>query len=109
MSVSRRRMFGLAGAAVAVGAAHAFPATRGVRLSTIETDPGYAPWLEFLGTRGKPLVYLDGVEVALVETADEEMGFIIRVVAEDDGGIKVVDDEIVRETLRGTVRIVAGG
>jgi hypothetical protein len=108
MSMSRRSVFGLAGAGLAAGAAQALPAPRGIRISSVETDPGYAEWQEFLMTRGTPHIYLNGVKQKLVETADEEMGLVVNFIADGERDIKLnaASDEPLRETLRGTVRIM---
>lgn len=46
-----------------------------MRLSTLKTDPGYKPSAELR----KYEVFLNGVKETLCETADEEQGYIVRV------------------------------
>lgn len=75
-----------------------------MRLSTVEDDPGFKAWREF---KGQPAVLLNGIEVELVETADEEEGEIVRLFTDEDGRLLLVPgtDEPMRETLRGRVEI----
>ncbi len=74
-----------------------------MRVSTVEGDPGYLDPITHVIE-----VYLNGVEVSEVVTADEELGVVVRAVTDSDGNI-VVDYErscVVYETLQGNVKIV---
>ncbi|KEY44935.1 hypothetical protein [Citrobacter amalonaticus] len=50
-------------------------------------------------------VYLDGVEVKHVYTADDEKGEVISAVLDERGYLATENGEVKRQTLYGTVRI----
>lgn len=74
-----------------------------MRLSSKESDPGYATWCSLLG--GRIDVHLDGIEQKDCLMADEEAGEIIRLQRGDDGELLVIDDCLVEEMVRGSVMI----
>jgi hypothetical protein len=75
-----------------------------MRMSTIETDPGYGAWVR-AGRRAR--VFLDGVEQHHCSVADEEAGIIVRCKLDSEGNIYAVGDEIAMEEVQGVVRIEA--
>lgn len=74
-----------------------------MRISINDSDPGFVPWIFVSGVR----VWLDGVEITKVITADEEARSVERFATDEQGRcyLNEARDEAVRETLRGTVRI----
>lgn len=74
-----------------------------MRISSDRTDPGFDEWdkIERLAAR----VYLDGVEIKDVITADEEAGMVIRYKRNAGGGLVLDGHVLVRETLYGVVEL----
>lgn len=74
-----------------------------MRISCDPNDPGYDEWkaLSGLATR----VYLDGVEMRNVITADEEAGMIVRYKSHMGGGLIMDRGVVLRETLYGLVEL----
>ena len=72
-----------------------------MRLSTIKTDPGYVR--NCYGVK----VFLDGIERAKVFAADEEARLIVIAAVDEGGRMRLTKDrtEVLKETLRGDVRI----
>jgi hypothetical protein len=73
-----------------------------MRLSVDSGDAGYAAYMH--GGRGA-LVFLDGVKLNYVLTADEEMGLAVVHKTDEAGNIVHCGGVIQRETLHGAVRI----
>ena len=71
-----------------------------MNLSLDKNDPAYSP-----GVIAK--CYLNGVQVDRVITAYEDLGFLVRYQADENGRIKLNESrtEALRETLHGDVRI----
>jgi hypothetical protein len=75
-----------------------------VRISVIESDPGYSPGVALYGR-----VYLDGVEQFAALTADDVAGEVLRMKVSPAGvGRLEIDDngEVVTELVKGRVTIV---
>jgi hypothetical protein len=72
-----------------------------MRISTEETDTAYVPGRYYMGTK----IYLDGVEVRQVLTADDVAGYIKCAKLNENGDLYVVGDEVATEELHGMVRI----
>ena len=72
-----------------------------MRISTIESDPGYMRGC--YGVR----VFLDGAEVSSVFTADEEQRLIVQADFDEDGRMRLNDDrtEVRKVTRHGHVRV----
>ena len=76
-----------------------------MRISSNSSDPGYLQYLVCEKTGRWPLIFLDGVKVMDVLTADSDKGFLIRAVTDDVGNV-VLDETgevIKRETLTGRI------
>lgn len=73
-----------------------------MRLSVDSDDPGYRAYQA--GGRGA-VVFLGGVKLSHVLTADEEMGLAVVHKTDEAGNIVHCGGVIQRETLRGAVRI----
>jgi hypothetical protein len=71
-----------------------------MRISVKKDDPGYDP----VNSRYAK-VYLDGVEQKHCVTADEEEGYIIRYVTDDNGELTIEGDYIKEEKVAGKVKI----
>ena len=73
----------------------------GMRISTIESDPGYMRGC--YGVR----VFLDGAEVTSVFTADEEQRLIVQADLDEEGRLRLNDERTeVRKVIRhGHVRV----
>lgn len=75
-----------------------------MRLSAIETDPGYLPSGDYRRANAK--IYLDGVEQANVVTADEDEGLVVAPLLDDHGHIIADQSGNYRmDERRGSVRI----
>lgn len=74
-----------------------------MRLSVDKSDPGYSPQ----AVQMRPRVFLDGVRMERVVTADEERGEVVRYRTGPDGRMVVAADgeSLEREVLVGAVRI----
>ena len=74
-----------------------------MRISVDKDDPGYRDWL--LGSRAR--IWLDGIEITHVITADEEAREVTRYATNESGLMypNEAKDGAQRETLRGTVRV----
>ena len=72
-----------------------------MRLTVLDGDPGRKinPGVE------RYTVYLDGVEVKNVYTADDEKGEVISGVLDERGYLATENGEVKRQTLYGSVRI----
>lgn len=72
-----------------------------MRLTVLDDDPGRKinPSVE------RYTVYLDGVEVKHVYTADDEKGEVIAAVHDERGYVVAVGGEVKRQTLYGAVII----
>lgn len=72
-----------------------------MRYSTSKSDPGYAAWVEARDSGYAVRVYVDGVEVRVVQTADDSTGEVqayrVPFMLRPDG------QECETYTLRGTV------
>jgi hypothetical protein len=78
-----------------------------MRISVFKDDPGHQAWLAGLAPR-RCVVTLDGVEQPLVQTADEEEGFVLRNILtnpSDPLSFKIVNDEWALERVEGVVKI----
>lgn len=71
-----------------------------MRLSVLKDDPGYSPLAV-----GGAIPYLEGKQVRLVQTADEEEGYVDRIVEDETGHPLVKNGDIVTERLYGEVKI----
>lgn len=79
-----------------------------MRRSSIEGDAGYLPWCHEHNMGCKHRIFLDEVEQFHVSMADEDEGFIVRCVLDDDGCIQAdpsKPDEVWTERIEGEVRI----
>jgi hypothetical protein len=79
-----------------------------MRLSTYKADPGFAAWARIHPADHRKIhVFLDGVEIRGVETADEKRGYIMRAKTAADGSLIInpAENDYVREELRGVVTI----
>lgn len=79
------------------------PAPKGLRVSSIESDPGFATYRQHkTGWR----VILDGKIVENTITADEDEGLIVQAITTSTGQV-VTDyrDNILTRTLRGVVKV----
>lgn len=72
-----------------------------MRITVLDDDPGRKINL----ARERYKVYIDGVEVKHVFTADDEKGEVIAAVTDERGYIKVEYGEVKRQTLYGKVTI----
>lgn len=81
-----------------------------MRYSADPDDPGFANF-EFALKRGEYVhVTLDGVDQDHVRTADDDEGFIVRLVLDADGNFQIdplLRDRVWAETVHGVVRIEA--
>lgn len=80
--------------------------TNSQRISCEPEDSGFGLFSQTLSDGTKVLVFLDGVEVDKVITADPGRGEIERFVTDDKGDYvrNAKGDEVLRETLQGAVR-----
>ena len=62
-----------------------------MRISSDPNDPGYRQYLACEETGRWPLIFLDGIKMMDVLTADSDKGFLTRAVV-DNGGIIAVDE-----------------
>lgn len=76
-----------------------------MRLSCREDDPGFQPADKTLTA----VIYLNGSEITGVITADEERGFILRYMRDEQGRIRVDGNEARTEKLYGKVQIEIPG
>jgi len=74
-----------------------------MRISCDRDDPGYVEYVKLRPI--VPRVFLDGVEIKEVITADEEAGMLIRYLRGMDGLIRVEKGIAVREVLYGRVEL----
>lgn len=74
-----------------------------MRISCEEDDPGYLDCHNIVRVTAK--VYLDGVEIRDVVTADEEEGMLVRYCRKDNGLLIVENGIVLRETLHGVVEL----
>lgn len=74
-----------------------------MRISCDTLDPGYLEWNKI--GRLAARVYLDGVEMRDVITADEEAGMVIRYRRNTKGLFVVAAGIVSRETLYGVVEL----
>ncbi|EPA1081887.1 hypothetical protein ACQZ6X_002317 [Escherichia coli] len=72
-----------------------------MRLTVLDDDPGRKINL----SKERYSVYLNGVEVKHVFTADDEKGEVIAAVPDERGYMTAENDEVKRHTLYGSVRI----
>lgn len=72
-----------------------------MRLTVLDDDPGRKINL----SKERYSVYLNGVEVKHVFTADDEKGEVIAAVPDERGYMTTENDEVKRHTLYGSVRI----
>ena len=72
-----------------------------MRLTVLDDDPGRKI---NLGVE-RYTVYLDGVEVKHVYTADDEKGEVISAVLDERGSVATENGEVKRQTLYGSVII----
>jgi hypothetical protein len=77
-----------------------------MRLSVDRNDSGYQAWAKVCG-RWKPTVYVDGVRIAEVFTADTDAGYVLAADLDHDGKLRLNEarDEVLRRELRGVVTI----
>ena len=87
---------------------HAPPSVGGLRVSTLQGDIGELEYAKARDANKKIQVFLDDVDVGrFCETADEGRGYIVRFRQAEDGSLLVsANDEILRETVHGHVRVV---
>lgn len=81
-----------------------------MRVSCLKSDPGYPAWIQGGGYR-RWRILLDGVEQRDVVTADDELGVVVRNRRDARGLIALNErrDAVIRDELRGLVRIVRAG
>lgn len=72
-----------------------------MRLTVLDEDPGR----KINPGQERYAVYLDGVEVKHVFTADDEKGELIAAVPDERGYMTAENGEVKRQTLYGTVTI----
>ena len=72
-----------------------------MRITVLDDDPGR----RINPTQERYAVYLDGVEVKHVFTADDEKGEVIAAVPDERGYMTVENGEVKRQTLYGKVTI----
>ncbi|CZV42642.1 hypothetical protein [Enterobacter hormaechei] len=72
-----------------------------MRITVLDDDPGRKINL----ARERYKVYIDGVEVKHVFTADDEKGEVIAAVLDDRGYMTAENGEVKRQTLYGKVTI----
>ncbi|HHT1950509.1 TPA: hypothetical protein ACTYKV_001545 [Citrobacter farmeri] len=72
-----------------------------MRLTVLDDDPGRKINL----AQERYTVYLDGVEVKNVYTADDEKGEVIAAVHDERGYLVAENGEVKRQMLYGSVRI----
>lgn len=72
-----------------------------MRLTVLDDDPGRKINLVV----ERYAVFLDGIEVKHVFTADDEKGEVIAAVPDDRGFMTVENGEVKRQVLYGSVRI----
>ncbi|MBJ9162313.1 hypothetical protein I5485_07660 [Citrobacter farmeri] len=72
-----------------------------MRLTVLDDDPGRKINL----AQERYTVYLDGVEVKHVYTADDEKGEVIAAVHDERGYVATENGEVKRQTLYGSVII----
>lgn len=72
-----------------------------MRITVLDDDPGRKINL----ARERYKVYIDGVEVKHVFTADDEKGEVIAAVLDDRGYVTAVNGEVKRQSLYGNVTI----
>lgn len=74
-----------------------------MRISVDSDDPGFSPLAAGTGLK----VFLGGIEISHVVTADEERRELVRLVTDERGQLRLnaERDGAERETLRGDVRI----
>ncbi|MEB7923463.1 hypothetical protein [Atlantibacter hermannii] len=72
-----------------------------MRITVLDDDPGR----KINPGRERYAVYLDGVEVKQVFTADDEKGEVIAAVPDGRGYMTAENGEVKRQTLHGTVTI----
>lgn len=72
-----------------------------MRITVLDDDPGR----KINPGRERYAVYLDGVEVKHVFTADDEKGEVIAAVPDERGYMTAENGEVKRQTLHGTVTI----
>lgn len=79
----------------------------GTRVSCVKGDPGERFYGVLCGDRIYPEVWLDGVRQVHAETGDVLYGEVVRAVTTPTGNIAInpATDEILREKVRGKVRI----
>jgi hypothetical protein len=79
-----------------------------MRVSANENDPGYANFAMATANGKKVSVFLDGEEIRSCVTADDELGFVVRMVL-DDKGLCQIDpietDQAWTERVTGVVEI----
>ena len=72
-----------------------------MRLTVLDDDPG-----EYITPGSERIrVYLNGVEVKHVYSADDVKGEVINAVLDSRGRFRVENDQVKRQTLYGQVRI----
>ncbi|GEP00650.1 hypothetical protein [Methylobacterium haplocladii] len=79
-----------------------------MRISINRGDPGFRPGILSGQPRERYDVFLDGVRLGAVVTADEDEG-LVRVLIQDDDGWRHQAGELVHEEMRGEVAIVTLG
>ncbi|HHT8234815.1 hypothetical protein [Enterobacter hormaechei] len=72
-----------------------------MRITVLDDDPGRKINL----ARERYKVYIDGVEVKHVFTADDEKGEVIAAVLDDRGYVTAENGEVKRQSLYGNVTI----
>lgn len=81
-----------------------------MRISLLKEDPGYATWIaQYARFHRRPVahVFVDGIEIERVLTADEEDGFVLALATDTNGRILLNQARtgIEERELRGSVRI----
>ncbi|WP_097570907.1 hypothetical protein [Escherichia coli] len=72
-----------------------------MRLTVLDDDPG----IKINPTRERYAVYLDGVAVKYVFTADDEKGEVIAALPDERGYMTAENGQVKRQTLYGKVTI----
>ena len=80
-----------------------------MRVSTDPKSPFHAPIRDALSDGATLIVFLDGKRINDVLTADEGSGEVVRMARGEHGSVRLAPEnpgELLRETLRGRVKIV---
>jgi hypothetical protein len=78
-----------------------------MRFSTKPDDPGFAAWDKLRASGGEAHAFLDGKEIPLVVTVDDEQGFILAGVPDEIGCASIAPDNetFLEQRLEGKVEV----